>query len=86
MIRKVLTAAMAAGLLLAGSAAQAQDQARLAWQTFHSRAIEGNLEGNSADRTVLVVTPPGYEEHPTGAIRWSISSTAIGPRRRCIRT
>jgi enterochelin esterase-like enzyme len=28
--------------------------------TVHSPAIEGNLEGNSADRAVLVVLPPGY--------------------------
>lgn len=28
--------------------------------TVHSPAIEGNLEGESADRAVLVVLPPGY--------------------------
>jgi enterochelin esterase-like enzyme len=28
--------------------------------TVHSPAIEGNLEGNSADRAVLVVLPPSY--------------------------
>jgi enterochelin esterase-like enzyme len=26
--------------------------------------MEGNLEGNSAERGALVVTPPGYDEHP----------------------
>ncbi|MGR4864776.1 alpha/beta hydrolase [Caulobacter sp. LARHSG274] len=30
----------------------------------HSVAIEGNLEGESADRDVLVVLPPGYRSHP----------------------
>ena len=28
--------------------------------TVHSKAVEGNLEGNSADRAVLVVLPPSY--------------------------
>ncbi len=32
--------------------------------TVHSRAIEGNLEHNSADRAVLVVLPPGYRANP----------------------
>lgn len=30
----------------------------------HSVAIEGNLEGESADRDVFVVLPPGYASHP----------------------
>lgn len=30
----------------------------------HSAAIEGNLEGESADREVFVVLPPGYASHP----------------------
>lgn len=30
----------------------------------HSAAIEGNLEGESADRDVIVVLPPGYKSHP----------------------
>lgn len=30
----------------------------------HSVAIEGNLEGESADRDVLVVLPPGYAANP----------------------
>ena len=30
----------------------------------HSPAIEGNLEGDSADRDVFVVLPPGYANHP----------------------
>jgi S-formylglutathione hydrolase FrmB len=30
----------------------------------HSPAIKGNLEGESADRDVVVVLPPGYAKHP----------------------
>jgi len=30
----------------------------------HSVAVEGNLEGESADREVFVVLPPGYASHP----------------------
>lgn len=32
--------------------------------TVHSPAIEGNLEGESADRAVLVVLPPSYRSSP----------------------
>jgi enterochelin esterase-like enzyme len=32
--------------------------------TVHSPAIKGNLEGNSADRAVLVVLPPSYRANP----------------------
>src|SRR5262245_55810300 len=31
----------------------------------HSPAIAGNLEGNSADRDVIVVLPPSYRADPT---------------------
>ena len=44
--------------------AVAQEQARLNWVEVHSPSIAGNLEGNSAERKVLVVTPPGYDENP----------------------
>src|SRR3546814_7018558 len=30
----------------------------------HAPSIEGNLEGESADRDVLVVLPPDYASHP----------------------
>lgn len=63
-LRILGAAGLAAIMALPGTAAHAQEQASLAWQTFHSRAVAGNLEGNTADRTVLVVTPPGYTEHP----------------------
>jgi S-formylglutathione hydrolase FrmB len=42
----------------------AQDNARIEWKTFQSPAMEGNLEGNSAERGAYVVTPPGYDENP----------------------
>lgn len=63
MLKKVLGLCAAAAAMTA-SPLLAQDQARLAEVTFHSAAIAGNLEGNSADRMALVVTPPGYDEHP----------------------
>ncbi len=43
----------------------------------HSAAIEGNLEGNSADRDVVVVLPPDYARTARAAIRWSMRCTAI---------
>ncbi|MGX7896400.1 alpha/beta hydrolase [Tsuneonella sp. HG222] len=55
--------AAAASFALAAPAT-AQDKARLTWATMHSPAMEGNVEGNSAERTVLVVTPPGYDQNP----------------------
>lgn len=62
MLKHVLACVTALASLAAVPAA-AQDQARLNWAEVHSPAIEGNLEGNSADRKVLVVTPPGYDEN-----------------------
>jgi enterochelin esterase-like enzyme len=62
MLRKVLACA-AALVALAAAPAAAQEQARLNWVDVHSPSIEGNLEGNSAQRKVLVVTPPGYDEN-----------------------
>ena len=32
--------------------------------TVHSPALEGALEGDSADRAVIVVLPPDYDRHP----------------------
>jgi enterochelin esterase-like enzyme len=61
---KKLMACAAALAVLAAVPGHAQDQARLNWVEVHSPAIEGNLEGNSAQRKVLVVTPPGYDENP----------------------
>tara|TARA_B100000678_G_scaffold111526_1_gene93277 strand:+ start:375 stop:1400 length:1026 start_codon:yes stop_codon:yes gene_type:complete len=57
--------AFALGLAVALAVpAAAQDAARLTIETVHSPAIEGNLEGNTADREVYVITPPGYDENP----------------------
>jgi enterochelin esterase-like enzyme len=61
---KVLFGIAAAALAVVAVPAAAQERARLTWATMHSPAIEGNVEGNSADRAVLVVTPPGYDENP----------------------
>jgi len=36
--------------------------ARVEKISVHSRSLEGNLEGNSADRTVLVLLPPSYDK------------------------
>jgi S-formylglutathione hydrolase FrmB len=63
MLKPVLACAAALAAITAAPAC-AQEQARLNWDKMHSAAIEGNLEGNSAERTVLVVTPPGYDENP----------------------
>ena len=61
---KTLLAGAAALAALTAAPVGAQEQARLDWVEVHSPAIEGNLEGNTADRKVLVVTPPGYDENP----------------------
>jgi len=54
----------ALGLLVACAVpASAQDAARVNWTSFHSPALEGNLEGNDPQRGVYVITPPGYEEN-----------------------
>jgi len=63
MFRSLLAGAAALAAFAATPAA-AQDQARVSWVKVHSPSIEGNLEGNSAERTVLVVTPPGYDQNP----------------------
>ena len=59
--------ALAAALTMAMPAASpafAQDDARVNATTFDAPSLAGNLEGNSVTRDVLVVTPPGYDEHP----------------------
>jgi enterochelin esterase-like enzyme len=35
--------------------------ARVEHITVHGKALEGALEGDSADREVIVVLPPGYD-------------------------
>src|SRR5688572_30911999 len=60
---KKLFACAAALAAVTAVPAEAQEKARLNWVAVQSPAIEGNLEGNSAERKVLVVTPPGYDEN-----------------------
>jgi enterochelin esterase-like enzyme len=45
----------------AGSADAQPRAGRLEQITVHGAALEGNLEGNSADRTVFVYLPPSYD-------------------------
>jgi enterochelin esterase-like enzyme len=59
-MRRIIAAALLAGL---ATPVAAQEHARIELVTVHSPAIEGNLEGNSADRGAFVVTPPGYDEN-----------------------
>ena len=63
MLKRILAGA-AALAAIAAVPAEAQDEARINWVEVSSPAIEGNLEGNTASRKVLVVTPPGYDENP----------------------
>lgn len=63
MFKRALAGAIAL-VSLTATPAEAQEHARPTWVQVHSPAVEGNLEGNSAERTVLVVTPPGYDENP----------------------
>jgi enterochelin esterase-like enzyme len=70
------TAATVMALLLIAPAAVAQVNTErpppvagarpvtLEWIKVHSPAIAGNLEGETADRDVLVVLPPGYAANP----------------------
>lgn len=63
---KTAIAAAAALLVvvpLSGPAA-AQETARVSETTFEAPSLAGNLEGNPTARDVVVVTPPGYDEHP----------------------
>jgi S-formylglutathione hydrolase FrmB len=50
-----------AGLMIIATPAMA----RVEKITVHGRSLEGNLEGNSADRTVLVLLPPSYDKAKT---------------------
>ena len=63
MLKRILAGA-AALAAIAAVPAEAQDEARINWVEVSSPAIAGNLEGNSANRKVLVVTPPGYDGNP----------------------
>ncbi len=54
----------AAAVLLFSTQAGAQENARVVETTFEAPSLAGNLEGNPTTRDVVVVTPPGYDEHP----------------------
>lgn len=54
-----LAAGLLVGLGLTGSAL-AQPAAGIERIKVHGKALEGNLEGNAADRDVIVVLPPSY--------------------------
>tara|TARA_A100001391_G_scaffold130111_8_gene89518 strand:- start:23227 stop:24300 length:1074 start_codon:yes stop_codon:yes gene_type:complete len=72
----ILAAAFLSGLALSPAPAAAQvatevpdvvpgaKPARIERITVHSREIEGNLLGTTAERPVLVVLPPSYDEEP----------------------
>lgn len=57
LIRKLALFLAALGALIAVPAL-----ARVEKLTVHSKAVEGNLEGNSPDRTVYVILPPSYDK------------------------
>ena len=44
--------------------------------TIHGKALEGNLEGDAVDRTVLVFLPPSYPGNGTVATRSCTRFTA----------
>lgn len=52
------------GLVVAGFCVFATSPAfaRVEKISVHGRSLEGNLEGNSADRTVMVLLPPSYDK------------------------
>jgi len=55
------TVGLAAAGLMAAAPAYAAGNAVLEKIAVHSKAMEGNLEGNPADRDVLVFLPPNYK-------------------------
>jgi S-formylglutathione hydrolase FrmB len=57
-MRKLLGVAIMAWVALAALPAAA----RVERVTVHGASLEGNLEGNSPDRTVFVVLPPSYDK------------------------
>ncbi|MBT2187978.1 alpha/beta hydrolase [Sphingobium nicotianae] len=56
-LRRMAAASIMAGLVLSAPAAA---QVAIERIKVHSPSVEGNLEGNSADRDVIVVLPPSY--------------------------
>lgn len=65
MFKNVVIATVAAALVFAhGAQARAQDGGTLERITVHGPSLEGNLEGDSADRDVFVYLPPSYGNSP----------------------
>lgn len=56
-IRLFAAASLSLSMLVSAPAS-----ARVEKITVHGKSLEGNLEGNSADRTVLVLLPPSYDK------------------------
>lgn len=54
-MRTLAILALVAGLISAPAAARVEKS------TVHGASLEGNLEGNAADRTVYVILPPSYD-------------------------
>ena len=62
MLKKILTSLCVFGVF--GLLAAASAEARTDKIKVHGVSLVGNLEGNSPDRDVLVVLPPGYDGNP----------------------
>lgn len=54
-----------AALLFSQTGAQSQSQGKVEHIKVHGKSLEGNLEGDSADRDVYVYLPPSYEKNRT---------------------
>jgi S-formylglutathione hydrolase FrmB len=57
-MKRILFGAVAAALL---AVTAVPVHARVEKISVHGKSLEGNLEGNSADRTVMVLLPPSYD-------------------------
>ena len=79
-IAALLTFAVAS---LAAAVQQAPAKGTLERITVHGRALEGNLEGDSPDRPVVVYLPPGYardtnRRYPALYFLYGYTATAEG--------
>ena len=81
-LRVLLAAAFALQAASAFAQQPAPPKGTLERITVHGRALEGNLEGDSPDRPVVVYLPPSYARTRRGATRCSTSSTATRQPRR----
>ncbi len=66
-MKLILSSIAAAALMLISAPPEAVAQSaplKVEAIKVHSPSIEGNLEGNSADRDVFVVLPPSYGQDP----------------------